>query len=158
MSDVKIEKADKTDAEDIAKIAYQVAKMHDESVPEYFKPVSEKEQLQNIKEMLGDEKLFVFKAVCEGKICGFLFLEINYRESDGLRFSRVGTVLNFGVDEAVRHQGIGEKLLKSAEDFCLKQGCKALDMSVFAFNQQAIQFYEKRGYKILDVSMRKVLK
>jgi len=155
--DIQIDKAEKNDVADIARIAYQIAKMHDENVPEYFRPVSEANQLKNIQEMLDDERIIVFKAVYEGSISGFLFLEINHRVSSGLKFTKVGLILNFAVDETCRNKGIGAKLLKSAEEFCLHQGCEALDLSVFFFNQRAIKFYEKQGYSILDVSMRKVL-
>ena len=158
MQSVKIEIADLNDAVEIAEIAYQVAKQHDEAVPEYFKPVSEKEQLSSIKEMLKDEKIIVFKAVYEEKIRGFLFLEMIHRQSKGLVFSKIGNILNIGVDEICRGKGIGTKLIKSAETFVFEQGGEALDLSVFAFNKKAIRLYERLGYKVMDVSLRKVLK
>ena len=158
MSEVKIEIANVEDVEHIVKISSQVAKMHDEAVPEYFQPVAEEEELKNIREMLDDDKITVFKAVYEGKICGFLFLEMIHRQSRGLMFSRLGYVLNLGVDEVYRSQGIGTALISRAEEYVRGLGGEALDLSVFYFNQKAISLYEKLGYKIIDVSMRKVLK
>jgi len=157
MFDVKIEKAGKTDVEDIAKIAYQVADLHDKSAPEYFRPVSKEEQLQNIKNMLVDERVIVFKAVCENKVCGFLFLEMIHRASVGLVYSKLGNILNLGVDEPYQRRGIGTTLIKAAEKYVHEQGGEALDMDVFYFNKEAIKLYERLGYKITDVSMRKVL-
>lgn len=158
MSEVKIEIAEETDAESIAKIAYQVAKMHDEALPEYFKSVSEEEQLQNIKEMLKDERIVVFKAVVAGNVCGFLFLEMIHRVSSGLAFSKLGAILNVGVDENYRNQGIGTALLNFTERYVRGLGGEALDLSVFAFNQKAIELYKRLGYKTIDISMRKILK
>ena len=158
MSEVKVEIATVEDAEDIAKIAYQVAKMHDEAMPEYFKTVAEDEQLRNIREMLNDNKITVFKAVVAGKVCGFLFLEMIHRQSKGLMFSKLGYVLNLGVDEVYRGQGIGTALIAFAEKHVREQGGEALDLNVFAFNKDAIRLYERLGYDVIDVSMRKVLK
>jgi len=158
MTDINIAKAELKDVADIARISYQVGKMHDEAVPEYFKPTDEKEHLRVVSEMLKEENVVVFKAVCKGQICGFLFLEMIHRQSKGLAFSKIGNILNLGVDETCRSKGIGTQLVEYAEDFVLKQGGEALDLNVFAFNKGAIKLYERLGYKTIDVSMRKVLK
>lgn len=158
MNEIKIEIATAEDAESIAKVAYQVAQLHDEALPEYFRPVPKEEQLRGIQDMLRDEKIVVFKAIYDGKICGFLFLEMIHRVSQGLRFSTYGCVLNLGVDEKYRGRGIGTALLISAEKYVHDRGGEALDLSVFVFNEKAIKLYECLGYKIIDVSMRKVLK
>lgn len=156
--EIKILKATLGDAEGIAKIAYQVAKLHDDNAPDYFKPVAEDEQLKNICDMLKDDNIVVFKAVEDEAICGFLFLEVLNRPSSGLVYSKRGVILNLGVNEAKRGEGIGTKLIKTAEEYLKKQGISAMDMSVFAFNKDAIKLYERLGYEIIDVSMRKVLK
>lgn len=158
MQNIQITIAEKTDAEAVAEIAYQVAKIHDKNMPEYFKHVPEKEQLENIKELFSDERIVVFKAICEGKICGFLFLEIIHRASVGLVYSKLGNILNLGVDAAYRRKGIGTALIKAAEKYVYEYGGGALDMSVFAFNKEAIKLYEHLGYKIIDISMRKILR
>jgi len=156
--EVKVEIAELKDAEDIAGISHQVADMHDRALPEYFKKVSEEDELNNIREMLGDAGIKVFKAVYDGKICGFLFLEMIHRASKGLQFSKLGNILNLGVDEAYRNKGIGTALLNFAEKYVRDCGGEALDLCVFSFNKKAIKLYERLGYKVIDVSMRKVLK
>lgn len=154
-TDIQI--ATKKDIDDIAEIAYQVADLHDKNAPEYFRSVPKEEQLQNIKDMFADERVVVFKAVCENKICGFLFLEMIHRVSAGLVYSKLGNILNLGVDELYQRKGIGSALIKTAEKYVCEHGGEAVDMSVFAFNKDAIKLYEHLGYKITDVSMRKVL-
>ena len=158
IDNIQVIRANIKDAEDIAKVAFQVAKMHDEAMPQYFKQVSEDEQLRNIQEMLADESIIVFKAVVADKACGFLFLEMIHRVSRGLAFSKLGSILNLGVDEAYSKQGIGTALLKFTEQYVREQGGEALDLNVFAFNKDAIKLYERLGYEIIDVSMRKILK
>lgn len=155
---IKIAIADMRDVEGIVCIAHQVAEMHDKAMPEYFKTVSKDDELKNIREMFEDERITVFKAVLNDKICGFLFLEMVHRQSKGMFFSKIGNILNLGVDETYRGKGVGTKLIEYAENYVLNQGGEALDLNVFAFNKKAIKLYERLGYKITDVSMRKVLK
>ena len=157
-TEIKILEANSKDIEHIAQIAYQVAKLHDEALPQYFKPVSKDEQLKNIYDLFKDDRITVFKAVYEEEIRGFLFLEMIHRISKGLMFSKLGCILNFGVDENYRNHGIGTLLLHTAEQYVKDHDGEALDLSVFAFNQSAIKFYERLGYKTIDISMRKVLK
>ena len=158
VKDVKISIAEEKDIEDIVNISHQVAEMHDTALPDYFKPISKDEEKGNIIELFKDERITVFKAVCDEKICGFLFLEMIHRASKGLQFSKLGCMLNLGVDEKYRNNGIGTALLKFTEQYVLEQGGEALDLSVFNFNQKAIKLYERLGYKVIDVSMRKVLR
>ena len=155
-TDIQI--ATEKDIEDIAELAYQVADLHDKNAPEYFRPVSREEQLQNIKDMFADERVIVFKAAYEEKVCGFLFLEMIHRASVGLVYSKLGNILNLGVDVMYQRKGIGSALIKAAEKYVYEHGGEAVDMIVFAFNKEAIKLYEHLGYKITDVSMRKVLK
>lgn len=49
------------------------------------------------------------------------------------------------VDESLRGQGIGSKLLKAAEEEAKKRGCKYSFVDTFSF--QAPPFYVKHGYK-----------
>ena len=50
------------------------------------------------------------------------------------------------VDEALRGQGMGKKIIALAEDEAVRQGCKYAFVSTNAF--QAPEFYIKQGYKV----------
>lgn len=47
-------------------------------------------------------------------------------------------------------KGFGKKLLKTAEDFCIKNGITHLEIPTQKENTQACAFYEKQGYTIKD--------
>lgn len=51
----------------------------------------------------------------------------------------------FWLDESVRGQGLGEKMLKTAEAAAVKRGCTTAHLDTFEF--QAPRFYEKYGYE-----------
>lgn len=156
--DVEILTAQFRDADDIAKLSYQVGKMHDEALPEYFKKTNLNNHQQIVRELILDEKVEVFKAVKDDKICGFLFLFVPVKPRGGYIHPLTGCVLNLGVDEACRGDGIGTKLMRAAERFLYNKGIYAIDLSVFKFNEKAHRFYEKLGYQELEINMHKVLK
>jgi GNAT superfamily N-acetyltransferase len=52
----------------------------------------------------------------------------------------------FWIDETVRRQGFGRRILAAAEDHGRKAGCTAAYLDTFEF--QARPFYEKCGYQV----------
>lgn len=52
----------------------------------------------------------------------------------------------FWIDESVRGNGYGSKLLKAAEEAALEKGCRLVKVDTFSF--QAPDFYVKQGFEI----------
>lgn len=50
------------------------------------------------------------------------------------------------VSEALRHEGLGGKLIDAAEAEAKKKGCKQALVDTFSF--QALAFYQKKGYQL----------
>jgi GNAT superfamily N-acetyltransferase len=50
------------------------------------------------------------------------------------------------VDERLRHQGTGSKLLKQIEDIAQKKGIRQIRLNTGSF--QALDFYRKHGYDV----------
>jgi GNAT superfamily N-acetyltransferase len=50
------------------------------------------------------------------------------------------------IEESLRNQGYGTKLLKMKEDEAVKLGCKHAHVDTYSF--EAKPFYEKHGYKL----------
>ena len=79
-------------------------------------------------------------------------------------------ILRLGVKKEFRRKGIGEKLLKKAEELVITQGGKVIYLEVRKSNEPAINFYKKQNFSIVSVRknyypdgedaliMRKVLK
>ena len=53
------------------------------------------------------------------------------------------------VDEAARGTGLGQQLVKQAEDEALKRGCNGAIVDTYDF--QALGFYQKLGYTVFGV-------
>lgn len=59
--------------------------------------------------------------------------------------------------EAYRHQGIGSMLLSAAETWALERGLDRVELNVFDFNRDAVDFYKNRGFRHLSHQMYKEL-
>ena len=60
-----------------------------------------------------------------------------------------GRILLFAVTPIARRQGLGSALLRKFTVECLVQGLKAVQLEVRVTNQLAINFYLKRGFRIM---------
>ena len=56
------------------------------------------------------------------------------------------TVTVLTLDESLRGQGHGAKLLKLAEEEAVRRGCPRVFLETLSF--QSLPFYEKRGYRV----------
>jgi diamine N-acetyltransferase len=63
-------------------------------------------------------------------------------------------VADMVVDQSARGKGVGRKLFEAALKWGKEQGAVDSTLSVYAFNQGAIAFYESLGYKVMSQEMR----
>jgi ribosomal protein S18 acetylase RimI-like enzyme len=75
---------------------------------------------------------------------GYLVLHPSSREELTGVFQ--GWVMDFGVLSEWRGQGIGEKLLKSAEEYCRQHEISYLGLACSSHNLPALHLYEKSGF------------
>lgn len=66
-------------------------------------------------------------------------------------------IYDIEVDEPMRGQGYGRLLLEAAERETLAHGVTSLGLNVFGANQVARTLYERSGYEVQTMQMRKVL-
>ena len=64
---------------------------------------------------------------------------------------------DIGVEESLRHQGVGSQMMDSLRTLAKEWGCSDLCLYVDAPNESAIAFYKKCGFQIKNLGMRAVL-
>jgi ribosomal protein S18 acetylase RimI-like enzyme len=64
---------------------------------------------------------------------------------------RRGMVYHLAVDPNYRRQGIGEVLMQELERRLIQKGCIKYYLMVTRDNQDAIRFYEKRGWERMEL-------
>ena len=80
-----------------------------------------------------------------GLIMGCIF---PYDEKDYLDYKcpKKGEITELIVSKKARGQGIGKVLMNKMEEYFKSLGCEYILLDVFAYNVNAIKFYEKEGY------------
>lgn len=57
-----------------------------------------------------------------------------------------GDIIELVVSKNARSKGVGTKLMDKMEEYFKNIGCKWIKIDVFAYNENAINFYNKKGY------------
>ena len=73
---------------------------------------------------------------------------VNYDEHDYLDYTcpKKGEITELIISKKVRSSGIGQQLMKKMEDYFKSVNCEYVIVDVFAYNESAINFYNKQGY------------
>ena len=90
-----------------------------------------------------------YLALEDNKVVGLIMGCIPpYDEYDYLDYKcpRRGEVTELIVSKNTRSKGIGQQLMKKMEDYFKSQKCEYILIEVFAYNDNAINFYQKYGY------------
>ena len=71
-----------------------------------------------------------------------------YEEYDYLDYKcpKRGKITELIVSNKIRSKGIGQKLIKEMENYFKSINCEYIIIDVFAYNEQALNFYYKQGY------------
>lgn len=71
-----------------------------------------------------------------------------YGENDYLDYKcpKRGEITELIVSKNVRSKGIGNMLISKMEEYFKSLGCEYILVDVFAYNENAIKFYDRNGY------------
>ena len=90
-----------------------------------------------------------YLAIENNKVIGLIMGYVRkYNEYDYLDYKcpRCGEISELIVSKSIRSKGIGQKLMQKIEEYFKSIGCEYINVDVFAYNKNAINFYEKNGY------------
>ncbi len=99
------------------------------------------EEIDKISEYYSEKGGSFWVSTLENRIVGMFGLEANGEGSMELR--------RMYVDHKWRKQGIAQKMLKFAEDICIKNGRPHLELSTSELQKAALSFYRHAGYQLL---------
>ena len=101
--------------------------------------------LEDIKDNNGKCYLYIENNKAIGLIMGTI---PPYDEYDYLDYKcpRRGRITELIVTSKVRSKGVGHLLISKMEEYFKSVGCEYVLIDVFAYNETAINFYNKKGY------------
>ena len=101
--------------------------------------------LEEVKENNGKCYLAIENNKAIGLIMGTI---IKYEEYDYLDYKcpKTGEITELIVSKNARNKGIGQQLMQKMEEYFKSMNCEYVSIDVFAYNDQAINFYRKQGY------------
>ena len=112
--------------------------------PEYRNKMTDID-LEKVKKY--DGKCYL--AICDNKVVGLIMGIIRqYDEYDYLDYKcpKEGEITELIVSQNIRSKGIGKALMDKIEEYFKSKNCEYVIVDVFAYNENAINFYNKDGY------------
>ncbi len=153
---IDIRPAEIEDFAAVDRLYKELDQTHIEEYPELFvdhdgpaRPFTYLERL-----ISGQSDVLLVAETNEGEIVGLLEASILENDTLGIQKGRVWTQLsNIIVSKPYQQMGIGEMLLDELVYLCHETGIDRIELSVYAFNEGALNFYTKAGFKPLKQEM-----
>jgi GNAT superfamily N-acetyltransferase len=132
-SEVRIRRARQSDAARIAVLSGQLGY-----------PATVRQMAARLKRALREKSGACFVAEAnEGKVIGWVHVSV----TPLLEVERRAEVNGLVVDEEVRSRGVGGSLLRAAEKWARKMGCKGMSVRSNVIRERAHGFYLREGYE-----------
>ena len=156
---MEIRRANTNDLDGLNKLLMQVLMVHHNGRPDLFKPNAKKYTDEELLEIIADESLPIFVAADENdNVMGYAFCRfIQHVNNNILTDIKSLYIDDLCVDEEIRGQHIGTKLYDYVLDFARETGCYNVTLNVWACNESAMRFYEKRGLVPQKIGMEQIL-
>jgi ribosomal protein S18 acetylase RimI-like enzyme len=113
---------------------------------ELYKEEILKKTLKEVKE--NDGKIYLYQE--DNQIIGLIVGIINNEaeEENDFIVPKRGRITELIITNKVRSKGYGQKLIEAMEEYLKSKGCEDILISVFGYNDPALNFYKKKGYHI----------
>ena len=116
----------------------------DQVHPEYH----EKMALVDLEEVKNNNGM-CYLAVDNDRAIGLIMGTIPpYDEYDYLDYKcpKRGIITELIVTSKIRSKGVGQALMEKMEEYFISNDCEYVFVDVFTYNENAIKFYDKKGY------------
>lgn len=156
---MRIERATEKDIEGINNLLGQVLEVHHKGRPDIFKSDSRKYKEKELIEIIKDENspIFLYKNE-DNEVLGHAFCIFKeHKNHNVLKDIKTLYIDDICVEENSRGQRIGKALYDYVVDFARKNKCYNITLNVWAFNEEAIRFYENCGLKAQVIGMETIL-
>lgn len=117
-----------------------------------------REHIDNVNEVIDflykNDTIFV-AVTKDGRIIGFIDFSIESNKEGNYELQEtIVKIHNLIVHKEFRNTGIGSQLLEICKNYAKDSGNLKLELGAYAFNETAIKFYQKHGFKVCFVHLQ----
>lgn len=145
---VTVRMAKRNELERVNELRKMVNDVHVNGRPDVFRPGFNEELRNHVYDKYDASDSDVIVAVADDVICGFAVVEyIDRPQSPYNNPRRFYHVEEFGVDEKVRRKGVATAIVSFMKEDARKRGFSKIELDMWEFNDGALSFYEKAGFR-----------
>ncbi len=125
----------------------ELHRLHSEARPDIYLPAEHIYSEEQFLEMLSEENRFMFAAESDNEVVGICVFRIRETGNENPILAKFKTALieDIFVAEKFRRKGIAKLLFEEAEKTAKEQGASRLELMVWDFNREAMDFYAAEG-------------
>lgn len=152
---IKVREAIINDYEGLCEIYRELDELHRLNHPELFvKPDDYARAKEYVSEIINDNDKALFVAEADAKVIGFAECYILKSSSFPVIKKREWIQLdNIAVNSDYQNCHIGSLLLEKVIEWAKFKEVSRIELKVYSFNRNAIEFYTKKGFKDLNKTM-----
>lgn len=144
--DILIREGTISDYNEVNDLNCQIHDIHVQERPDIYKNTEVPLDKDYYSCLLSYEDTKIILAINEDQTIGYSIFEIKVTPSrDNLVYRKIIYIDDICVDENYRGKGIGKKLFKYIAEYGKSVGAHSVELSVWEFNEGAINFYNKMG-------------
>ena len=142
----------------ICVLGQEVNLLHHEAWPQVFAPPSEPgRDAAHWQQSIAKPDAAAFVAEQSGQVIAFITVSLVAESNPLLQPMLVARVGSVCVSAQFRRGGIGRSLMARVEQWAHERGASDIRLNVWAFNAEALRFYEELGYAVRSHFLGKVL-
>lgn len=147
------------DFDEVNNLFMQLHNSEMEHRPDLFKKIKKPTTTRawDFEASLTDNSKIMIGAEVDGKIVGFVIVQIRQAEYKIQTLRTFACFENIVVDESYRRKGIGTAIYLEGVKRAKERGATSIELKVWNFNTGAIKFYQSLGMSIQSLTMEKAL-
>lgn len=130
----------------------QVLALHAFWSPGVYEVVEHPYPMAYFLEDIQERCLYVAKQ--EDAIVGYVRFRIWETNGAGSLKRKMMQIEDIGVEETLRHQGIGKRMMTDLKELARERGCTDMNLYVDAKNESAFAYYKNCGFHVSNIGMQ----
>ena len=157
--EIIIRRAEKKDAARLAALLEIIAQLHHEGRPDIYGGGGAQYDIEAVEKKISNTDEIILVATDENDyVLGYTMSKIIDVEENGILLPyRKMYIDDVCVDPECRKCGVGKKLMESTKQEAVNAGCHIAELNVWAFNENAVNFYKNCGMTVQRMYMEYIL-